>query len=224
MSLRALILGLVAFAALPADAATVASRTIVSGGWGYLQDATSASYITWTQTGTFSSVSVAVPIYGSGGTGTGNAYLTTAIGPGTTVAQQVATTPISTTNSGPTTAMTTLFSGLTLVGPATYYLTIASTSSTLRWTAYFPTTEATGAGVTIGYDGDSQPYNVSYPPASTFYTGSNEGYRKILFSITGNVGGVSPTVPTLSAWAVFGTALLLLSSGLLLIKRYRPQE
>ena len=75
----------------------------------------------WTQAGTFNGVSITAGVFGVPNAGvTATAWLTTAIGPGATIADQIATAPITSS---------TIFSGLTL-GPQTYYLVLLFNSGT----------------------------------------------------------------------------------------------
>jgi hypothetical protein len=204
-------------AALPAGAATIIVRT---GTYSDVYD-TSTEYVSWTQTGTFSGVTIQAELFNSGsGTATGNAYLMTQVGSGVTSSQQIGSTyPISVSSGTP--ALVTLFSNLTL-GPATYYVVINNTSAgsaRLAWAGYCCSVSMdVGPGVTAHGDGWASGA-ASYAPSDDFINKSNTYF----FSATGTVGSVSP-VPTLSTWAMLATALLLLSSGLMLMKLYRPQE
>lgn len=74
----------------------------------------------WSQTDTWTNVDVVLQFYaGTSDTRTGEAYLTTAIGPGATVADEVASATLTSSATGLHTI--TAFTGLTL-GPGTYYL------------------------------------------------------------------------------------------------------
>jgi hypothetical protein len=208
------------FAALPAGATTIVIR---SGTYSGSYDDT-VSYTSWTQTGTFSGVTIQAELFGtSSGTATGNAYLMTQVGSGTTSSQQIgATSSISVSNTSP--SLVTMFSNLTL-GPGAYYVVVANTSegqSQLAWAGYCCTlTTEVGPGVTVPDRSDGYATTIAaYPPASSNFSTKTNAY---FFSATGILGAVSP-VPTLSTWAMLATALLLLSSGLMLMKFYRPQE
>lgn len=202
------------FIALPAGAAniTIIARTGTADG-NYV---TGTNYVSWTQTGTYSNVTIQANLFSAGGTATGNAYLTTGATPSTS--QIGATVPISVSNTNgnnPTTL--TLFSGLTL-GPGTYYVTISDPAYTLAWEAFVTgTTTTTAPDVTANSDGMSFGPAAPFPPASTFF---NKG-QTYIFSVT---GGNPTSIPLLSGWAMLGTALLLLTSGLFLMRLYRPQE
>src|ERR1051325_9058977 len=77
----------------------------------------------WTQTGSYTNVSVSALLYAQSNSGLGSAYLMHSIGSATTPADQIAFTPFSVLPSGnPLLAsFIQMFSGLTL-GPGTYYL------------------------------------------------------------------------------------------------------
>jgi hypothetical protein len=201
-------------AALPAAPVTVITRTgplnaSATGG---------AQYVSWTQTGTFSNVTIQANLFSTSGTASGNAYLTTQIGAGTTVAQQVAAAAVSTGNTLASGVSTTLFSGLTL-GPGTYYVSVSGINLGLGGAS--PAVTVVGTGVTENQDGVVF-ITAPYPPASGFF---NKG-TFILFSATSTPGSPSSTVgvPALSSFAMLATALMLLASGLGLLKFYRPQD
>ena len=80
--------------------------------------------VSWTQTNTYDNVSIFADLNGFGSSGSGIAYLTTAVGPGTTSANQVATPDSFTFPNTPQDVE--LFSGLTL-GPGSYYITMYGT-------------------------------------------------------------------------------------------------
>jgi hypothetical protein len=128
----------------------------------------------WTQTIEYSGVDISFRGNGISSTATGAAYLTTSMGDGTTVANQVAITTF-TAPAAPS-SWISLFSGLTLP-PNSYYLMIfADPGSVIAWDATSPSTATTtlGAGVTLTstflYDGLALaslggPY-APYPPAT----------------------------------------------------------
>lgn len=174
----------------------------------------SVNYASWTQTGAFSGVTIKANLFSAGGTASGTAFLTTQIGPGTTTGQQIATTAITLSNTTP--APFTLFSGLTL-GPGTYYVTIQNLSS-LDWQCCGTVTTTTAPGVTANNDAQFSVLN-PFAPASTFF---NKGQNLIFSAVAGAAGAA--TVPTLSPIAAGMAALLLLTSGLFLLKRYQTQE
>ena len=196
-------------AALSANGANIITRTgtttFIFGG--------ANEYVSWTQTGTFSGVAIQANLVLNGGAGTGTAYLTTQIGAGTTTAQQVATAPVSISNTNQQ-SLTTLFSGLTL-GPGTYYVTVSRTSG-LDWVFSNAAITTVGIGVTANRDGGGN--SAPYPPSATFF---NKG-QIFLFSAT-STPLTAVSTPALSPWAILLTVFLLLSSGLWMMKFYRPQ-
>ncbi len=86
---------------------------------------TGVGAVSWTQSTSFHDVEILALVDSApdGASDIGTAYLTTGLGPGTTLADQIASTsfPIPSTNM-----YVLLFSGLTL-GPGTYYLSLTST-------------------------------------------------------------------------------------------------
>jgi hypothetical protein len=114
--------------------------------------------VTWTQTGTFSNVSIGANLATSNGisTSTGIAYLLNMIGPGASSSNEVATPfNITVTGNPGVNSMTPLFSGLTL-GPGTYYLAIIPTNvnqiNSLDWDGTSIPVQILGTGVTQGPD------------------------------------------------------------------------
>jgi len=204
---------LVLFAAMTASAQTIITRTGTPAAFGLVGP---ADYVSWTQTGTFSNVTIAANLISSSGTASGNAYLTTQVGAGTTTAQQVATTAVSTSNSATSGIPTTLFSGLTL-GPGTYYVVVSGANLGLGTGSSAVT--VVGTGVTANGDGVASSL-ASFPPASTFFL---KGQTALFSAVAGS--SAPPTgVPALSPFAMLATALLILASGLALLKVYRPQQ
>lgn len=142
----------------------------------------------WSQTGTYTNVSISadVNIVGSPGdpangkpTDTGLSFLTTQVGAGTTVANQIASGTFagpSNWGANPTPNWITLFTGLTL-GPGTYYLTLDTTGYGGGWRvdvspSDLPTlgSGVTPAGSLYGYCDGSLTYPCGgYAPASTMY-------------------------------------------------------
>ncbi len=129
----------------------------------------------WTQTSTFTNVSISARLNGSDPTYQGRAYLMNAIGPGTTPAAQVVS---ATFTAAPPTFVfhdVTLFTGLTL-GPDTYYLVLWAplSSSVIAWSA---ATNADASfvrapGVTGGagfYVAQSPALPVPFAPNQTFF-------------------------------------------------------
>ncbi|MGD0871638.1 MAG: PEP-CTERM sorting domain-containing protein [Bryobacteraceae bacterium] len=166
---------------------------------------------TWTQTGTYSSVTIGADLATNGiSQGNGTAYLMTQLGPGTTIADEVASFSIVNlpTSCCALNTMTPLFSGLTL-GPGTYFLLI-DPQTTLYWTVASSPSQTLGSGVTQGSDvalsGSRDP---GFPPDSPY---AATAYNAI-FSVSGTpvTGGSTPEPSTivmfLSGLAGIGIAL-----------------
>lgn len=199
-----------------------AANTIINTGTGTLGPAVYAQQYEeqgWTQTQSYTNVSISVALYSwtPGQTFDIQAYLTTAIGSGTTTALATDSFSSSTPNSTPVTYL--LFSGLTL--PAgSYYLTLASTDSTgsnpgALWPyecfSGCPLTLDTGVALlTQGFANPSSgSENPTFPPASTFATGSTP----VNLTVTG-----APPAPE-------PASMLLLAAGLgaLALRQYRTK-
>jgi hypothetical protein len=154
--------------------------------------------ISWTQTSSFTGVSVSATLRG---TGLGNAYLMTAIGPGTTSASQVATAPIVFPDSPTDLA---LFSDLSL-DPGTYYLLLTGNTSgqTSAWSDTSNPTITTGFGVTrqVGINYTDQVNPPAYAPDAVYiyYPYDNSGYALV------NISGTA--IPEPSFGALIGIAL-----------------
>jgi hypothetical protein len=140
---------------------------------------------------------------------TGQAYLMTAIGPGTTVASQVATAPFFVPGTLVTPTSVNLFSGLSL-GPATYYLLLTGPAASpfFYWSTAVPATVTVDPVTTLLPDRVGVA-GASYPPAN-FFGVIDVALRpdRNQFSVTGTpVTGVpEPSPLTLMA---FGTLLVL---------------
>jgi hypothetical protein len=211
-------LALLPIAALPAVAATIITQTATTN----LVEYAAPVYAGWTQPSTYTGVTITANLasFGGGSGATGSAYLMNAQ-PSTTItsASQVGTSvPFAVSSSTP--APITLFTGLTL-GPGTYYLVVSnSTGETVAQAAPAgATTVSLGSGVTQGAQAVENGTEAVYPPDTPFYnliTGKNQN---LLFSVTGNLS--TPTVPTLSYWAMLATAILLAVSGLLFVRRFK---
>lgn len=123
----------------------------------------------WTQADTYGTVSVSAKLNSGGAAGqTGRAYLTTQIGPGTSVANEIASTNF-TFPLQPANLM--LFSGLHLP-PGTYYLSIIGDSTTWGscWVSGSATNVDTGTAVTsLGGFGAAGGVVSNYFPASPVY-------------------------------------------------------
>jgi PEP-CTERM motif-containing protein len=153
--------------------------------------------VTWTQNSAFTGVSIFATI--SLGPDNGFAYLTNRIGPGTTAANEIASTPFV---FPATTTETPLFAGLTL-GAGTYYLTLTAASGrSAGWWGTNTQTVTSASGVTLDSDYDTFTPS-SYPPATAFFRGTG---TNLLFRVTGIAVPEPTTVATfgLGIAALFG--------------------
>ena len=199
-----LALAILGFAS-PAGASVIAAQTGPAGP--ALSDP--ANFVSWTQTSAFSNVTITAE-FGNAMPNTlpgqGTVYLTTRIGPATTVADEIAR--ISLSGIPEAGALETLFTGLTL-GPKTYYLIGASDSggAGLGWVIGNLTTTA-GPGVTINPSGSVLELSdrATYSPASNFFN-APPGPPLLMFSVTGDAI-TSTSVPE-------PASLMLLAMGLL---------
>ena len=172
----------------------------------------------WTQTGTYTNVSISadVNITGSPGdppikpTDTGLSFLTTQVGAGTTVADQIASGTFAGPSdwaTNPTPNWITLFTGLTL-GPGTYYLTLDTLGYGGGWRVDTSSDVALlGSGVTpagefYGYCDGSTGYPCGgYAPARTLYPDDSPYQLRV------DVEGTS-AVPEPSSLFLLGIGLL----------------
>jgi len=180
----------------PAFGATIVSdvysggTTGSSGGW---------KAVTWTQTGTYSDVTIGANLATNNGlsTSTGTAYLMTQLGPGTTAADEV-TAPFAISVSGNPglNTMTQLFSHLTL-GPGTYFLLIDPTSinmiDSLDWDGTNPPLQTLDTGVTQGSNLELSGSVAAFSPASSSVALTNVSP---IFSVTGDLVPVTGTSAT----------------------------
>lgn len=193
--------------AVPLRAGTIVSTLNVTGN-SFLQighvnasfpdDVAEAS---WTQTGSFSNVSVSAEIdpgLNQSSAFTGIAYLMTQVGPGTTVSNEIANAPFSVTGTEFNPTLVTLFSGLTL-GPGTYYLVLSAPASEPYggWESALGTTPTTAPGVSIigqGFSGNS----AGYAPSTSFsFTSFNSNLNTVEYDVTGNSVPEPSTLPLL---------------------------
>lgn len=208
-------------------------------------------YVSWTQAaGTqFSAVTASALLCSTNGSpATGLAYLTNQVGAGATSANQIGSVasiststpcPVDTASVAAATLTTLNFGSINLpaASTTTYYLVVDGTSANLGWVfeetaaptpVCFGGNCAGGVVTTINPPNNSNPDTTStlgpaaYPPASNFNLtlSPNNG---ALFKVTGNVGIPTSSVPTLSTWAFSGSIILLIGSGLFLMRRFRTQ-
>ncbi len=202
---------LLAAALVVASPTAVRAATIVAvtgpGDFAFVVDDNDTLFTSWTQTSTFTDVTIAALI--ANGPDPGVAYLTTQIGPLTTAAAHEVASAAFAFPSTSTPTMTTVLSGLTL-GPGTYFLTLA-TAGGASWFAPDPETIVMAAGVTLGGSGNGVP-DPTYAPAGGFFTFANS---RLGFAVEGTA--VAPEPAT----------LLLVATGSLVVgaaRRRRRRE
>ncbi len=199
--------------ACSAGAQTVISVTGTSAG---TDNELAVGQSSWTQTATYTGVTIQATLESCSGLATGTAYLTLN---GTAAGNQIAINNALSVNTGDT--PTTLFTGLTL-GPGTYYLTLSPTSGECDeiWQNIEGTPAvAVGAGVTAGSSGGTGAGHLvaAYPPASTF--GNSASF---LFSVTFTGSTPAPsTTPAPASAILLGVGLLFLL--LWYARRFRQQ-
>ena len=175
----------------------------------------------WTQTTTYTGVTIQTTLDSCGGVASGTAYLTLN---GTAAGNQIAVNNAASVNpgAGGGDGTVTLFSGLTL-GPGTYYLTINPINGSCDelWQNIGGTpTVTTGTGVTAGSSGATGAGHTvaAYPPQSAFLNSAS-----FLFSVTGTAATGGTPAPTPAP-----PTAILLAVGVLLafwyVKRYRRQS
>ncbi|MEJ2697314.1 MAG: hypothetical protein P8013_11775 [Candidatus Sulfobium sp.] len=179
----------------------------------------------WSQTVTYSNVSITMPLVdqsveGPIGGVEGTVYLVNQIGPGTTSANEVAP-PVSVSGLTDTFALRTLFSGLTLP-PGHYYVVLASTNSSplsMSPEGSGSPSGTPGVGVTeLGSEAESfSP--APYPPA-TDITPSAPG--NLFINVTGDlVAAGAVAVPALDTVGIAVMVLCLAGAALYVLRRRR---
>jgi hypothetical protein len=215
-------LGTLLLAALFAPGANAGVIYSVTGSpdVGYFVGSSGADQVlasSWSQTGSFTNVSISAELgdssnYGNSGGDAISVYLTNQIGPGTTVANVIATTSISPASVDETDV---LFSGLTL-GAGNYYLVLGAPGQFAEWYGTNSPAVATGIGVSGNgnsfADKPSNPPNDAFPPASSFDSNPLDNNENLLITVTGDAGLGSPA-PEPSSGILLSTALLALTAA-----------
>ncbi|HEX5228817.1 MAG TPA: hypothetical protein VFW44_13955 [Bryobacteraceae bacterium] len=205
MNRRNVLLFLLCFGAISCSAQTVISVTGTSAG---TDNEEAVGQVSWTQTGTFTGVTIQATIESCMGSATGTAYLTRN---GTAVGNQIAVNNALSVNGGASGADTTVtvFSGLTLT-PGTYFLTIAPNGGNeceeLWQNISSSPVVSTGSGVSAGSSGGTGAGHpvAPYPPQSSF--SNPDSY---LFSVTSNAAPPPPTpIPSTAILGGMGLVFL----------------
>jgi hypothetical protein len=190
---------------------SVAGAAVSTGG--LILDPEQSLVASWTASGAYTDVTISVNLLGPPGDYSGTAYLTDAIGSGTSLVDQIGAAPfnVDITTTPPFQRTVVVFSGLSL-DAGTFYLTLssgASASSGFAWSVASPssTTITTGAGVTRNTDlssfGNTQD---AYSPASGFSTPPFDTYDPLEFTVTG-----TPTASSVPEPSSFVPVALLLA-------------
>ena len=162
----------------------------------------SLGVVSWNQAIGYDGVSISFQGTGISSPAAGTAYLMTSMGPGTTIADQIATTPFSELPGQSSTI--SLFSGLDLPAGPYYLMIFADLGSQLEWDAAdYPDAATTlGQGVSLTFPaadgeilGGLTPY-APYPPATDFLVGFQDD---LLVDVTS-----TPEPGTLSMLVVCG--------------------
>jgi hypothetical protein len=126
--------------------------------------------VSWNQANAYNSVSISFSGNGTVSTATGTAYLTTLMGPGTTMADEIASAAFS-APAGPSSPIS-LFSGLNLFAGSYYLMVFADPGSQIAWDATNSPSTTLGTGVTLNFPtADGEYFSgdgayAPYPPAS----------------------------------------------------------
>jgi hypothetical protein len=202
------------FAALPIFASTIVSDL---GGTGTTDASPAFGAFGWTQTGTFTDVTIDAFIGDLGivAPATGIAYLMSQIGPGTTAADEVTAPDSFSLPYGPS-GLTQLFTNLTL-GPGTYYLVIDPTSN-FAWDQDSIPNQTLAPGVTQLPDKLGSNSIAAFAPATSF---TSQQTDTNLFSVTGTLSSTATSpVPEPSMAVLLAIGL----GGVSMLKRKRVSQ
>ena len=194
--------------------------TSLSGGTSGSEDG--LQVVSWTETDSYTDVTIGANIAVDNGNpseeATGTAYLMMKIGAGTTMAEEVASAPVSVKGNPGVDSMTTIFSGLSL-GPGTYYLVIDPTSvnmiNSLDWDSAGTPTQTFGTGASDVTAFTATTTNAAFPPSNTF--GSNK--LTPIFSVTGDLGVITSPTPEPSTTIFLACGLAALAVAHKFVKR-----
>lgn len=176
--LRRLALFYAAIATSATASTIISTDTGPGGGW----NGNAAAAQGWTQTSSYTNVTISAEINTGQTPGAiGDAYLTNQIGTGTTTANQIAATAYSVTGANNAYSDVTLFTGLTL-GPGTYYLVITSPDYN---------TTSNGEGWELDLSSGVADTGVALMSAVNTYPNSGIQTYAPADSFTGNIGGNS---------------------------------
>jgi hypothetical protein len=164
----------------------------------------------WTQTSAFDFVSIQAVVGEIAETGMGTVYLMRSVGPGTTVADEIASATIDFPSApgGNPPGDTVLFNGLS-IGPGTYYLVMltpfSNSASGAYWFAGSGLTEGTGStfnGSLTSIAGIIDPYAPATNLAQLGVT------TNLLFSVTGRESTTATPEPSSAVLLFAGAALI----------------
>lgn len=202
----------VAFVAISFSTATVVRADPIITPVGTANDISSVfsgqfSLVRFTLGNFYSNVSIAASLTSTAAGRTGTAFLTNQVGPGTTPANQLASTGFTFAQvpNAATVSYVNLFSGLSLA-PGEYFVVFSSTNIAANQgiTLGSGVTYATAPGVSVGVPQISFGANVNfaYPPASTF---GNSGAGNRFFTVDGTLAPT--TIPEPATMLLLGTGL-----------------
>lgn len=170
---------------------TVLGPPASGGQIGTLIDNSFLYTLAWTQTSTYTDVIVKAQI--GWGPNTGHAYLTTHLGPGTTLADQVA----ASTFSVPETPSFQPILTAPLLGPGTYYLSMTSTDPFPGFGWFWtnnPTTTSDDGVTILPRTAAGLPTDLAYAPAAPVISPYPERW---VYEITGNPVSAVPEPSTI---------------------------